>query len=51
MEGLEEIETSTITEVLIEKFIDLLHEAGLSPATVGSVAGLPGGVTINRMWG
>ena len=46
LERLAEIEAGAITEILVEETEDLVHKTGALPATVATIAGLPGGVTL-----
>jgi hypothetical protein len=44
LKGLDHVDTSAITQVLVEQAVDVVHETGGVPVTVVAIAGLPGGV-------
>ena len=43
-EGLEHVDTATITKVLVEQAVNVVHESCGLPVTMAAIAGLPGGV-------
>ena len=49
--NLQQVDTTTLTSVLVEQAVDVVHDSCGLPVAIAAIAGLPGGVKGAGIWG